>query len=69
MAVSDGAWAAIVSWCSVRPVHPFMRVAPRARGCGDLRPTALRTDVGQGQRKDERRGADGRRNFAPDGVA
>lgn len=69
MAVSDGVWAAIVSWCSVRPVHPFMRVALRVPGCGDWRPTAPRTAAGQRRTRAARQGAVGRPIFARDGVA
>jgi hypothetical protein len=69
MAVSDGAWAAIVCWCSARSVHPFMRVAPRVPGCGDWRPTASQIAAGQSQRLAALRGAVGRHNFARDSVA
>ena len=69
MAVSDGAWAAIVSWCSVRSVHPFMRGAPRAPDCGDWRLTAPQTAAGQRQRQGALRDAVGRLRFARDGVA
>lgn len=69
MAVLDGALAVIVSLCSARSAHPFMRAAPRALGRGDWRPTAPLTAAGQGHRWDGHRGAVGRPRFARGNVA
>ena len=69
MAVSDGAWAVIVCWCSVRSVHPFMRAAPRVLGCADWRPIGPQIAAGQRHRRVARLGVGGRLHFARDGVA